>query len=125
MACDACWPEDAEAVWAGVGGHRRGARLVEEPHFSVVVYACAACGQRFVDVFCERIDWRDGQDPQSWLIVPVSEEEARALDGLSDAALERAIVAIAPKRRCLAVDHFGGPHRPRWIVGPHLLAPHD
>jgi hypothetical protein len=125
MACDACWPEDAEEAWARVRGHRREARLMDEPHFSVVVFACAACGQRFVDVFCERIDWQGGQDPQAWLIVPVSEEEARTLEGLADAALERAIVAIAPKRRCLAVDHGGGPRLTRFVVGPHLLAPHD
>ena len=44
--------------------------LASESHFIVSVKQCASCGQRFVSVFCERIDWARGADPQTRVVVP-------------------------------------------------------
>jgi hypothetical protein len=118
MACARCFEGSAEQAWSALRGLTRERVVVEEPHLSVVICACA-CGQRFVDVFCERIDWQGGQDPQEWLVVPVSDEEAAAMKS------ERDIPAIEPKRRCLVVRHFEGPKQILFQHGPFGIAPHD
>jgi hypothetical protein len=120
-----CFPDDAEAAWAAVRAHERIDRLIDEPHFSVSTLACRACGQRFADVFCERIDWQDGQDPQSWLIIPISDDETRTLAAAGEPTIARALSSLAPKRRCLEVHHFGGPPQVRYAAGPYGLPPHD
>jgi hypothetical protein len=41
------------------------AGLVDESHFIVSIRRCVRCGQHFLIMFCERIDWADGDDPQT------------------------------------------------------------
>lgn len=63
---------------------RRGprlARLVDESHFGVSLQQCGRCERRFLTMFGERVDWIDGDDPQTWIAVLVSDAEAaRILD---------------------------------------------
>jgi hypothetical protein len=124
--CPRCFPkDDPEAAWAHARDHERTHILTQESHFSAVIYRCGACRQQFLDVFCERIDWQNGEDPQSWLIVPITDEEVRQFVALGEDGIERAVTALTPKRRYLAVDYFGGPKQIDYLHGPHMIAPHD
>ena len=79
--------------------------LVDESHFGVSILRCARCGQRFLNLFCERVDWADSDDPQTRVVVPVSEDEARRLQVANVASDENAILEIvANERRFLYHD---------------------
>ena len=126
IGCAACFGGSANDARAARDRLECRDRLVDESHFGVSIRACRACGQRFVHVFSEAIDWTGGNDPQSWLLIPVSAEEVDGLRDLDEVAIERAIVALSPKRRCL--DEYWPPHGDssvRWCAGPCLIMPHD
>lgn len=93
------------------------AELIDESHFHVMALVCRACGQRFVSVFTEQIDWADGDDPQYWQLLPITKEESdRLCEGGEPgrAALE----ALGGARRCLMVDYpKGGPQKFYWSTG--------
>jgi len=71
--------------------------IVNESHFLVSIRRCGACGQRFVSVFAERIDWIHGNDPQDSLLIPVAEAEADALVA-AGIGVETALKRISPRR---------------------------
>ena len=50
-------------------------------------------------MFCEYVDWADGDDPQEWLAVPVSEDEVQRLRTANVAADENAILGIVTDER--------------------------
>ncbi|HSU13034.1 hypothetical protein [Longimicrobium sp.] len=120
--CVRCWPADADAAWEARQALRREAEMADEPHFHVMVLACGACGQRFLSVFIETVDWGNGDDPQHWSLLPLTAHEAAKLrGGLSAPALE----ALGRHRRSLRRDHpAGGAARAFWSTGV-ATAPHD
>ena len=75
----ACVGSDSVAALHAIRKAGRIAELVDESHFTVSIRRCAQCGQHFLWIFCERIDWADGDDPQTWMVVPVSADEAQRL----------------------------------------------
>ena len=77
--CALCWPDDARDAWDADTRKRR-AELVDESHFHVTLLVCSACGQNFVSVFTETIDWVAGNDPQYWSLLPITRDEAEALE---------------------------------------------
>ncbi|HOB53846.1 MAG TPA: hypothetical protein PK176_13860 [Acidobacteriota bacterium] len=123
FGCNRCWPPWASAAWEAFLALSVEAELVDESHFAVAIRACAACGQRFVIVFTELIDWADGEDPQDWTVLPITAAEAAALVK-AGAAIVPALAALAPRRRSLRREFPKG-RRPRahWdsgiSVGPH------
>lgn len=98
------------------------ASLVEESHFGLSLHACRSCGQRFVHLFAERIDWQGGEDPQDWLLIPISAAEADAVRVAGESA-----VRALPARRFLLRDWPSGSDGPEvgWRDGPVLVPPHD
>jgi hypothetical protein len=88
FGCPRCYGDDAEHAWAyyedGLVVERE---LVGEPHFIVQLRRCAGCGQQFVWVFSESVDWEGGEDAQRRSIVPLADGEAESLDVRSLAAL--------------------------------------
>ncbi len=124
FGCHRCWPPWASAAWEAFLALSVEAELVDESHFAVAIRACAGCGQRFVIVFTELIDWVDGEDPQDWTVLPVTIAEAATLIEAGGAAIAPALAALAPRRRSLRREFPKG-RRPRvhWdsgiIVGPH------
>jgi hypothetical protein len=79
---------------------------------------CAQCGQSFVSVFTESIDWEGGDDPQYWTLLPVTPEEASDLCRQGDAVSEAALSALGPGRRSLHYDNpKGGAQRIFWGAG--------
>ncbi|MDX6770236.1 MAG: hypothetical protein SF051_11945 [Elusimicrobiota bacterium] len=120
--CAACWPDSPEAAWESRRALAPAAELVDESHYGVRLLGCPACGQRFLSVFTERVDWADGEDPQHWALMPVTLEEAVSL---AAAPTEAAIDALAPRRRSLRRDFpKGGEPRCFWDEGARVR-PHD
>jgi hypothetical protein len=122
--CDRCWPLSADAAWTARAGLRRVAEPIDESHFRVMVLACPHCGHCFLSIFTETIDWVDGEDPQHWTLMPVTEAEAADLIGSSRTWTEAEIGAVGPGRRCLRLDHHRArPRRIYWgtgiVIGPH------
>jgi hypothetical protein len=96
--------------------------LVDESHFHLQILACEICRQTYLSVFTERVDWVDGDDPQSWSLLPLTRQETAGLSEkrvpLTGPALER----IGPGRRCLRVDHpKASPRRIFWSTGLYII----
>ena len=123
----ACLGEDGLAARNAIRKARPIVELVDESHFMVSIRQCVLCRQHFLTMFCERIDWADGDDPQSWLAVPVSEHEMRRLQAADIAADENAILTvIANERRFLYHDMpKGAVDSLMWKVRPLFIPGHD
>lgn len=124
FGCDLCWPADARAAWGARDGLARLKGLIDESHFIVAVLACPRCGQRYVSVFTEMIDWEDGNDPQCWTLLPITGAEAEGLIRQEAPPDEMSLNALGRGRRSLLRDHpKDGPPRVSWgsgiLVGPH------
>lgn len=122
FGCARCWPADADAAWEARDTLRRETELTDEPHFHVMLLACGACGQRFLSVFIETVDWANGEDPQHWSLLPLTAHEAAELrGGLSGSGL----AALGRHRRSLRRDHPApGAARAFWATGV-ATGPHD
>ena len=124
FGCDVCWPDDAGAAWEARGGLTRLKELIDESHFIVAILACPRCGQRYVSIFTELIDWADGEDPQYWTLLPITEAEAEGLIQRGTSLDEMSLNALGRGRRSLRRDHpKDGPPQVSWgsgiLVGPH------
>lgn len=94
----------------------------------VSVTICIDCGQRFVRVFSEQIDWHGGDDPQHTEIVPARPDE---LTALTPGASERTVVELlqrlcADGRPRLVRDWpSSGSIHTAWTTGHLWLPRHD
>lgn len=105
FGCERCWPSDADAAWEARGTLAHVMELVDESHLHVMILACPRCTQRFISIFTETIDWADGDDPQYWMLLPITEAEAEGLGCQQDFPIETRLAALGPGRRCLRRDH--------------------
>jgi hypothetical protein len=124
FGCDRCWPTDAHAAWEARAGLTCLEDLIDESHFHVMILACPHCGQRYVSIFTEMIDWQAGEDPQYWTLLPITEAEAESLIQQETSLSEMSLNALGRARRCLRRDHpKAEPPRVFWgsgiLVGPH------
>jgi hypothetical protein len=125
FGCERCWPSEADAAQQARFTLARQADLINESHFHVMTLACPSCGQRFVSVFTETIDWDDGEDPQYWTLMPITEAEALDLDREGGAVTEATLETLGRERRCLQHDHpKGADARSSWGMGI-FVGPHD
>ena len=124
--CQSCWGDDAGRVWAGRPRLAPVASIVDDSHFIVAIARCASCGQHLVSVFCETIDWADGEDPQDWLLIPVEATEVQALIAAGERDVERTLFALAPRRH-LTRRFPKAADAPvlAWRSGPIRVPPHD
>lgn len=123
--CALCWPASAEAAWNARKGFTLAAELIDESHFHVMILACPQCGQRFLSVFTELIDWVDGDDAQYWQVIPITEGEAAALTSCGPALTAHEINAVGPGRQSLVRDYPTG-QAPREFWGTGIMVgPHD
>ena len=91
----------------------------------MTLLACAHCRQRFLSIFCETVDWADGEDPQYWTLTPLDDEEALALIARGTAIGEADIAAVGRDRRTLCRDFpKAEPIRTYWTKGMSIR-PHD
>jgi len=125
FGCERCWPPTADAAWELRGGLTHVAELIDDSHFHVMILACPSCAQRFVSIFTESIDWKDGDDPQYWTLLPITEAEAVDLVRRQDSLTETKLNALGPGRRCLRRDHPKATE-PRIFWGTGIsVGPHD
>jgi len=122
--CARCNAAELEAAWDSQ--HAEAIHvLVQESHFSIRITACS-CGQRFVTVFTECIDWRGGEDDQTWLALPVTADEAASLVATREGQLVGVVSALAVGRRFM-MRRFptGGSMTLSWHHGGFVIGPHD
>jgi hypothetical protein len=101
FGCRRCYGEDPQTVWAYYEeGLVVEQELVGESHFLVQLRRCEECGQQFVWIFGEAVDWEGGEDAQRREIVPVSGAEAEAAGTLDYPSL----AALGLDRRYLETD---------------------
>lgn len=104
VGCGDCYGDDPHAVWAYYRtGLETDRSLVEESHFIVRLRRCRGCGQSYVWIFMESVDWRGGEDPQYRRVVPVTPAEAAALADLGE-DVAAGLGALGRGRRHLATD---------------------
>ena len=121
LGCAKCAGEVASTAWQALDATHV-ASLVSEVHFDVAVKGCA-CGQRFVVVFTERVDHRDGRDDQTWLALPVTDEEVTRLRSLDEANVPKVVAELGATRRFLMRANHGV--EPAWREGAFRILPHD
>ena len=125
IGCEACFGGTAKQAWQARRGFTRTAALIDEVHFIVSLLACPRCGQAFLSIFAERIDWRGGEDPQEWVISPLTPAEAAGLAARTDVT-ESDLAALGLTRRHLRVWHASDqPLQLAWSLGWPGLPPHD
>lgn len=125
FGCERCWPSTADAAWEARSALTRAQELIEESHFHVQILACPRCAQRFVSVFTEVIDWKDGDDPQYWTLLPITETEAADLVRQRDSLTESSLEALGRDRRCMRHDYpKATAPRTYWATGISV-GPHD
>lgn len=116
-------PDARDAIRQGP----RIAELADASHFGAAISRCSRCSQHFLTLFCETVDWADGDDPQTWLAVPVTAEEAERLRAANVAGNESAVLSVLLGERRYLVNDMpkGAPATLAWITGPLYVPPHD
>lgn len=124
LGCARCGGDDAEAAWAALQ-HERVDAMIQESHFGIRATRCA-CGQAFVVVFTERIDWSGGEDDQTWLALPVHGVELAELRRADEATLRRRVRELGRGRRfLLRCFPTGAAPGCAWREGGLVIGPHD
>ena len=122
-----CLGDDTLAAIEAIRKAEHIVMLVDESHFGVSILRCVRCGQHFLSLFCERVDWADSDDPQTRVVVAVSEDEVQRLQIANIAVDENAILEIvANERRFLYHDMpKGAPDTLEWKTRPLFIPGHD
>ena len=77
--CDKCWAPEAATAWDVIKNVPIEARLIDEAHYIVQIRVCSSCGQNYLQVTTEVVDWQDGEDPISRTVIPIDDEERARL----------------------------------------------
>ena len=118
FGCAQCWPSSAEAALEASNALVLGQELVDDSHLGVMIRKCATCGQLFVAVFLEHVDWQGGDDSQYWTLMPITEAESVELTAMHKVAAIARLNGLPSQRRCLQKDHpTGGPDTVSWGSG--------
>jgi hypothetical protein len=126
FGCNSCWPSSAEGAWDARDRLKLEEDLVDESHYHVMILKCLACGQRFISLFAEKVDWADGEDPQYWTTMPLTPRESADLCCRRGSLSERELTSLAPERQSLRRDYLKGADKPNlfWATGISFPA-HD
>jgi hypothetical protein len=120
FGCARCYGDDAQTVLAYYyeRGLESDQRVVDDSHFGVSLRHCRECGQRFVWIFSEFVDWTGGEDAQYSDIVPVTADEAATVAAAGEDVDLRYLGSLGAGRRRLCSDWpTGGDKRIRWGYG--------
>lgn len=88
MGCPTCWPESARQASDALGSLKPVRVIVDDSHYRLVIEGCPQCGQKFIYVMTELIDWAGGDDPICRQRTPITGDEARAILDLDEASAE-------------------------------------
>lgn len=124
FGCQHCWPDSADAAWEALKTLTIDLALIDESHFTIKIRSCNHCAQQFLSVFTETIDWQDGEDPQRWVVMPLSAAQAQMLSR-QDGAIETALAALPSACKSLCRDFPKG-RAPCSYWGQGVsIGPHD
>jgi len=123
--CPKCLPDSPDEAWeAGLKLRGRHA-LIDDSHFHVLIASCPSCGQPFLWVFSELIDWQSGDDSQGWALMPLTSAEEGELSSGNFFANGRSVYDLGEDRRSLWRIHpRGSDVGCSWGLGIPAL-PHD
>ena len=125
FGCEQCFKADAEAVARAKTKFQMIARLVDESHFIVTIFACPHCRQHCVSIFTEQIDWSEGDDAQYVNVLPITPEESQELQKSAENLVAR-LQALGQNRAYLRDDSpTGAPRKIQWANGGLWIGPHD
>lgn len=99
-------------------------KLIDESHHIISLRQCPNCGQSFVSVFTETVDWIDGEDPQYRTVMPLTEQEAAKLEARTQ-SLEGTLQSLAPERRSLKIDFPKGAKMTQYWSQGIRIGSHD
>ncbi len=102
FGCAQCWPWIAAKAWNARKKLILEYEVIDESHFHVMILACKHCSQRFVSVFSEEMDLIDGEDPQYWVLLPITTNEVGQLK--HPKVKEAALYRLGKERRSLSHD---------------------
>lgn len=116
FGCQRCWPVSPDDAWEARAGLSHQATRIDESHLIASVLGCPVCSQRFVSVFIETIDWVGGDDPQCWVQLPLTPEEAERLT--REPVTEADLHGLGGDRRSLLKGFLrGGVEKCMWTKG--------
>jgi hypothetical protein len=126
--CEICWPEDGELArkWKP-SDPASVVFLIDDSHLFVSIHQCA-CGQRFLRLFAECIDWVGGNDPSSTVRFPVLKEEAERLilaKGDDTKVLALVVKLGTDQRRLESWWPSSGARVTHWTSGAFSIPRHD
>lgn len=125
FGCEHCCPCDTNTAWEASGTLTREVNLIDKSHFRVMILKCPACNQSFIFVFTETIDWEDGEDPQYWTILPLTQKETADVVHQGSSLTEAKLNSLGPHRQSLRRDHpKAEPPHIYWATGI-LVRPYD
>lgn len=104
FGCTQCLPADADEAWEVFQKSEIDTRLIDESHFIVLLRACVSCGQYFVSVFTETIDWEHGEDPCFRTVLPITEQETATLKSADAQNVESILYNLDSNRQSLCRD---------------------
>lgn len=104
FGCEFCYGARAEVFWDRYRRFVTIADLVNEPHDIIRIVSCPDCGQRYVAVTTEFVDWQDGDDPIYRSIVPVSVDESERMLAQGANVDLRLIESLGSSRRHLCTS---------------------
>lgn len=121
-----CQSENTEIAYATISTGTRINQLADESHFGAYLIQCKLCDQLFLTIFCETIDWVDGDDPQTWSYTMVTEEEANQVRDLGDSIDDLSIMKLSlPGKTLWRSFPKGEQISLKWSDGPLIVMPHD
>lgn len=122
--CERCFASDAGEAYDALTANRE-TMLEQESHFSMQVTSCR-CGQKWCVVFTERVDWRAGEDDQTWVCVPLTVDQVRGLQN-SETDKRASYLQVVTKGRRFLVREFptGGCISAWWRDSGFAIGPHD
>lgn len=119
--CALCGSLDAKTAWASLHTLHV-ASPVREVHFGIDVKRCT-CGQPWVVMFTERVDFRDGNDDQTWLAMPVTDAEASVLTTCDPSRVSQGVAELGRNRRFLLRSNTS--NTIAWRDSGFAIPPHD
>jgi hypothetical protein len=124
FGCARCWPASADVAWEMQQQLRLDRTLIDDAHYRVLVLACEACGQRYLHVFSEIIDWISSEDPQERTRLPITVEEMEALCALPNPS-PHDLQSIGSRRKSLRYSWPKGSAAVRFWSRGLVVYPHD
>lgn len=77
--CHKCWAPEAVTAWNLIKDVPIEERLIDEPHFIVLIRSCPSCSQSYLQTTTEVVDCQDGEDPVARTAIPIDDEERARL----------------------------------------------